>query len=89
MNLDPFRGDVVIFIGRNRRALKLLYADPTGLCLKWKKFTLEAMKTKLGFLAEPACESITTAELAMIMEGSAYTIGKKLEQYTKYIENTG
>ncbi len=86
MNLDPFSGDVVIFIGRNRRSLKVLYADTTGLWLSAKKFTIEAMKTKLGFLLEPSCQSITAAELAMLTEGSAYTIGKKVAVYTKNID---
>lgn len=89
MNLDPFRGDVVIFIGRHRRAIKVLYSDPTGLCLSWKKFTLEAMKTKLVFLLEPSCDSITEAELAMLIEGSSYTIGKRVAVYTKPVDVRG
>jgi hypothetical protein len=89
MNLDPFTGDIVIFIGRNRRSLKVLYADPQGLLVTFKKFTLEAMKTKLPFLLEPACESITTAELAMIMEGSSYTIRKTVSIYTRPIDQPG
>jgi transposase len=82
VNLDPFAGDVVIFIGRNRRRIKVLYADGTGLWVSAKRFTLEAMKTKLAFLLEPSCESITAAELAMILEGSSYTLGKKVAVYT-------
>lgn len=87
MNLDPFSGDIVIFIGRHRRAIKVLYADPSGLWLSWKKFTMEAMKTQLQFLLEPTCESITSAELAMLMEGSSYTIGKKVRNYTRSIDD--
>lgn len=86
MNLDPFTGDIVIFIGRHRRAIKVLYADPSGLWLSWKKFTMEAMKTQFKFLLEPTCESITSAELAMLMEGSSYTIGKKVQNYTRAID---
>ena len=86
MHLDPFGGDVVIFIGRNRRSIKVLYADATGLWVSAKKFTIEAMKTKLGFLLEPSCQAITSAELAMITEGSSYTIGKKVRSYTKPID---
>lgn len=89
MNLDPFSGDIVIFIGRRRRAVKVLYADSTGLYVTWKKFTMEAMKTKLKFLLEPACQSITSAELAMLMEGSSYTIGTKVRYYTKSIDHDG
>jgi len=86
MNLDPFNGDVVIFIGRHRRRIKVLYADATGLWVSAKKFTLEAMKTKFKFLAEPTCASITAAELGMLMEGSSYTIGKKVEEYTRPVD---
>jgi hypothetical protein len=88
MHLDPFSGDVVIFVGRNRRRVKVLYADATGLWVSCKKFTMEAMKTKLSFLLEPACESITTAELAMLMEGSSYTLRKKVTEYSKTSVNS-
>jgi hypothetical protein len=86
MNLDPFAGDVVIFVGRHRRAVKVLYADATGLYLTWKKFTMEAMKTKVKFLLEPCPQAITSAELALLMEGASYTIEKKVASYTKSID---
>jgi hypothetical protein len=86
MNLDPFNGDVVIFIGKNRRRLKVLYADPTGMWISSKIFTIEAMKTKMNFLLEPSCESITSAELAMLCEGSQYTLTKKVASYTKPVD---
>jgi hypothetical protein len=86
MNLDPFNGDVVIFIGRNRRRLKVLYADLTGMWVSSKVFTVEAMKTKLNFLLEPSCESITSAELAMLIEGSRYTLTKKVASYVKPVD---
>ena len=86
MNLDPFNGDVVIFIGRNRRRLKVLYADTTGMWISSKIFTLEAMKTRLQFLSEPSCQSITPAELAMLIEGARYTVEKKVASYVKPVD---
>jgi len=86
MCLDPFAGDVVIFVGRNRRRIKVLYADSTGLWVSAKTFTMEAIKTKLHFLSEPSCEIITQAELAMLMEGSRYTIEKKVKDYAKNLD---
>jgi len=87
MNLDPFSGDVVIFIGRLRRSIKVLYADSTGIWVSAKKFTLEAMKTKLKFLVDPFCQSITQAELAMIIEGSSYTLKKRVSVYTRGVDS--
>ncbi len=37
MGLDPFAGDVVLFIGRCRRRMKLLFADNTGLWVDAKR----------------------------------------------------
>lgn len=89
MSLDPFSGDVIIFIGRNRRRIKLLYADSTGVWVSTKIFTLEAMKTKLKFMFDPSCTRITMAELAMLMEGSKYILEKKVLDYTKPIDPRG
>jgi len=81
MNLDPFRGDAIIFVGRARRRIRALYADSTGLWLSTKKFTNEAMKTNFRFLKDPTYTKITQGELAMFMEGSSYTIGKSVSPY--------
>ena len=89
MGLDPFAGDVVIFVGRHRRRIKVIYADSTGLWISAKLFTLEAMKTKFCFLESPSCTSITTAELAMLIEGSRYTLEKKVTAYLNPIDERG
>jgi hypothetical protein len=78
---DPFMGDLLIFVGRGKSRLKLLYADPTGLWVSIKKFTLEAMKTRLRFLDDPSCTEITEAELALVLEGTAYTITGRVTPY--------
>ena len=89
MSLDPFLGDVIIFIGRNRRRIKLLYADSSGVWVSTKVFTLEAMKTNLKFMFEPSCTRITMAELAMLMEGSKYILEKKISDYKKPVDVKG
>ncbi len=80
MGLDPFAGDVVLFIGRCRRRMKLLFADDTGLWLAFKRFNAATMRTKFRFLAEPRLNKISTAELQMFFEGSAYTVDRRLEE---------
>jgi len=86
MNLDPYSGDVVIFIGRNRRKIKVIHADSTGLWISSKLFTLEAIKTKFKFLSEPMCDSVSQGELTLLLEGSRYTIEKRVAQYTKPVD---
>jgi transposase len=89
MGLDPFSGDVIIFVGRSRRMLKVLYADPTGLFVTAKLFSLEAIKTKFKFISEPLAQDITAAELSLLIEGSRYTIEKRVAVYTKPIDQRG
>lgn len=89
MGLDPFAGDIIIFVGRTRRMLKVLYADPTGLFVTAKLFTLETMKTKFKFLTEPLAKDITMAELSLLIEGTRYTIEKRVATYIKPIDQRG
>jgi hypothetical protein len=81
LGLDPFQGDLVIFIGRRRTKLRVCYADPTGLWLASKRFTIEGIKTRFKFLDDPSCNEITQAELALILEGTAYHISRTVKPY--------
>src|SRR4051794_14889319 len=45
LKLDPFQGDLLLFVGRKRNRIKVLYADPTGLWVSAKVFTLETMNS--------------------------------------------
>ena len=79
MGLDPYAGDVVLFIGRCRQRMKLLFADDSGLWVAFKRFNKNSIKTRFRFLADPEVKQISAAELQMFFEGSAYTIDKKIE----------
>jgi transposase len=89
MGLDPFSGDVIIFVGRTRRMMKVLYSDSTGLFVTAKLFTLEAMKTKFKFIEDVCAKDITTGELSLLLEGSRYTIEKRVRNYTKPVDQRG
>jgi transposase len=80
MELDPFCGDVILFVGRCRRRMKLLFADHTGLWVAFKRFNAESMKTRFRFLVDAQFNKISMAELQMFFEGAAYTIEKRLDQ---------
>ncbi len=79
MGLDPFAGDVVLFVGRCRRRMKLIFVDDSGLWLAFKRFNAATMKTRFRFLTNPEVKQISAAELQMFFEGSAYTIDNKIK----------
>ena len=78
MGLDPFAGDVVLFVGWCRRRMKLLFADNSGLWMAFKRFNAESMKTHFRFLTDPQFNKISMAELQMFFEGAAYTIERRV-----------
>jgi len=80
MGLDPFDGDVVLFVGRCRRRMKLLFADDSGLWIAFKRFNTETIKTRFRFLSDPHTTQISIAELQMFFEGAAYTVEKRLQK---------
>jgi len=82
-------GDLLIFVGRGKSRIKLLYADSTGLWVSIKKFTLGAMKTKLRFVSDPSCLEISDAELALVLEGTDYSIGKRVKAYVPDTSHVG
>lgn len=77
MGLDPFEGDIVLFIGRNKRSIKTIYADQNGLWVSGKRFNKGSMKTILEFLESPSKSQITWGEFSVILEGHAYELTKK------------
>jgi hypothetical protein len=44
------------------------------------------MKTKFKFISEPLAQDITVAELSLLIEGSRYTIEKRVAVYTKPVD---
>jgi hypothetical protein len=68
LGLNPLQGNLLVFIGKNRRRIKVLFADQTGLWLSTKQFSGESIKTDSRFLLDPSCKEISQAELAMLLE---------------------
>ncbi len=75
LDLNPFSGDLLIFIAKDRRKLKIIYADSNGLWVAYKKFSSGSMKTLLTMLQEPSVLAIALSELSLIIEGARYIRG--------------
>lgn len=65
MGHDLLRGDLFLFVGRNRTRAKVLYFDGTGLCLLAKRLDI-------GHFAAPweGRLEFTESELALFLEGA-------------------
>lgn len=81
LGLNPLDGDALLFIGGDKRKLKLIYSDPTGLWVSYKVFHKSAMKTLIEFASEPCKSSMTAAELGMLLEGAAFVVHKRVKPF--------
>jgi IS66 Orf2 like protein len=79
LGLNPLEGDAVLFIGRDKRKIKLIYADPTGLWVSYKVFHKSAMKTLIDFSDDKSKEAMTSADLAMLLEGASFSVHKRVQ----------
>ena len=83
LGLNPLEGDTLLFIARDKRKMKIIYSDPTGLWVSYKVFHKSAMKTLIEFASAGSKLSMTAAELAMLLEGAAFTVHKRVKPFVK------
>ncbi len=74
MLLEPYRGECVLFVSKNKRHIKALWGDDYGLFLISRRFEGGAAKTPIDFMLDPCFTEITHAELAMILGGANYSV---------------
>jgi len=69
LGIDLHEGEAAVFVSRNKRLLKLLRADKTGLILTQKRFNRGVPGAKINFLDNVDSKEITQAELMQLFEG--------------------
>lgn len=77
VGIEIFSGHGILFIGRDKKKLKLLFADENGLWVAYKKFHRQGLKIRLEFLGQPSKSKISKSELKMLLSGASYTAGGK------------
>ena len=81
MELDPYRGECVIFIHRSRRKLRVIGGNEIGIWLLERRFDGGRLEFKLEFMADPAITQISVAELGMILDGNAFVVEKRAKKW--------
>ncbi len=74
LGADPYDGDCVVFVKRDRTQLRALVGDSLGLYLVSRRFEGGRLRTVLQFAEEPSAETISTGELSLLLEGSSFTV---------------
>ena len=77
MGADPYIGDCVLFVKRDRTQIRALVGDCYGLYLVSRRFEGGRLRTLLKFAEEPSTKTVSTGELALLLEGSSFTVHQR------------
>ena len=77
LGYDPYSGDVIIFIKRDKRQIRAICGDDKGLFLFSRRF--EGGSLRFDF--SDSKKTITVAELKMMFSGVQYTIHRKVKSW--------
>lgn len=71
-------GDGILFIARDKKKLKLLFADDNGIWVGYKKFYKKGLKINIQFFDSPNKSKLLKSELKMLLSGASYVAGNKI-----------
>jgi hypothetical protein len=74
LGAQPYDGDCVLFIKRDRTQLRAVVGDGVGLYLICRRFEGGRLCDLAAFAEEPDVAEISTAELSLLLEGASFTV---------------
>ncbi len=78
---QPYDGDCVVFIKKDRTQIRALVGDRYGLYLVLRRFEGGRLRALLAFAERPGAKTISTGELSMLLEGSSFTVHKRAKAW--------
>ena len=77
LGAQPYDGDCVVFVKRDRTQLRVIVGDAIGLYLLCRRFEDGGLQNMMPFADEPSASTITTAQLSLLLEGATCTVHKR------------
>lgn len=71
---QPYDGDCMIFVKKDRTQIRALIGDRYGLYLVLRRFEGGRLRSLLAFAEQPGAKTISTGELSLLLEGSSFTV---------------
>jgi transposase len=84
LGAQPYDGDCVVFVKRDHTQLRALVGDGVGLYLVSRRFESGRLRLLLAFAAEPSAQSISTAELSLLLEGATFTVHTRARPWRRH-----
>jgi hypothetical protein len=77
MGAEPYDGDCVLFVKKDRTQLRALVGDDLGLYLVSRRFEGGRLRLLLQFAEQPGARTISAGELSLLLEGASFTVHKR------------
>ena len=77
LGADPYDGDCVLFVKRDRTQLRAVVGDGVGLYLICRRFEGGRLRDLAAFAEQPGVTEISTAELGLLLEGASFTVHRR------------
>jgi hypothetical protein len=81
---QPYNGDCIIFVKKDRTQIRVLVGDRYGLYLVFRRFEGGRLRTLLQFAEQPGARTVSTGELSLLLEGSSFTVHKRAKAWQGY-----
>ena len=81
LGADPYDGDCVVFIKRDRTQVRVLVGDSFGLYLVSRRFEGGRLRAVLQFAEDPSAKTVSTGELSLLLEGSSFTVHQRVKAW--------
>ena len=81
LGADPYAGDCVVFFKGDHTQLRALVGDKLGLFLVCRRFDGGSLRANFNFVRDPACTTITMAELSLLFEGASFTVHRRVREW--------
>lgn len=78
---DPYDGDCVVFVKKDRTQIRVLVGDSYGLYLVSRRFEGGRLRVLLRFAEQPSTRTVSTGELSLLLEGSSFTVHKRAKAW--------
>ncbi len=78
---DPYDGDCVVFIKKDRTQIRALVGDGYGLYLVSRRFEGGRLRALLKFAEKPSAKAVSAGELSLLLEGSSFTVHERAKAW--------
>lgn len=83
LGFDPYAGDCVVFIKRDRTQLRALLGDSLGLILVSRRFDGGSLKLPWSPATKDTPQSVSMSEVSLLLEGATGTVVRRIQPWRK------